>query len=184
MRWFFRQLAFNVLKMLAIFAGIYFLTIWGWNGLKARYNARADDPAYAVAFFEELVPIRSVLASRGYHPIGPDWPGWDCTYSVVELHDGAPDLPPTRRLDPDGMTTNLRYRFGGDWKETPEPELDDNTRMALSFCSQYFDDATNARLSRALAEPGSWYQRGSVVDEILYIYSLPQNIAARIRFGD
>lgn len=82
------------------------------------------------------------------------------------------------------MTTNPRYRFGGDWKETPEPDPVDNTRTALSFCSQYFDDVTNTRLSRALAEPGSWYQRGSVVDEILYIYSLPQNIAARIRFGD
>ncbi|WP_212702993.1 hypothetical protein [Thalassovita aquimarina] len=56
-------------------------------------------------------------------------------------------------------------------------------RRALRFCSQYFDDATNDRLFRALAEPGSWYVRGPV-GEILYIYSLPQNIAARIRFGD
>ncbi|MGH1354836.1 MAG: hypothetical protein ACRBBS_07145 [Thalassovita sp.] len=151
--------------------------------LKDNYNAAADDPAYATAVFEPIVPFAHVLASREYHLIGEDWPNWDCTYAIVELSPNAPETPPSRIEDSDGFLVNWRYRFGGDWLPTPKPPLPDNTRDALGFCAQYFDDDLIGRMEKALANPGSWFALGRV-GETLFIYSLPQKVAARIRFGD
>lgn len=180
MRWFLGQLALNFLKMSATFAGIFLLAIWGWKSFKSSHNAKADRPEYALEVFTPLLLVGGVLASREYHPIGANFPYWDCTYAVIELGADPPQIPPSATFD-DGI--NWRFRFGGTWHETPAPALRETTRSALDFCSQYFTDEVTKRLQRALANPGSWYMRDHV-GENLHIYSLPQNIAARIRFGD
>mgnify|MGYP001477632023 CR=1 FL=1 len=183
MRWVLRQLALNFVKMLAGFAGIFLLFSWGCSQWKEVYNKKADDPEYAAAVFEPLVPFARVLASREYHPFNDNWPNWDCTYAIVELDGEAPVLPPSRVQEPDGFLTNWRYRFGGDWQQTPEPEIHQDTRSALHFCARYFDPDVTQRLAAALANPGSWYMRDRGGEE-LHIYSHSQKIAARIRFGD
>lgn len=78
-------------------------------------------------------------------------------------------------------TKGWQYRFGGDWNATREPELHETIRRAFLFCSRYFDEETDARLRQALSTQGRWCLRGPV-GETLHISSLPQHIAARIRF--
>ncbi len=165
--------------MAIVLLTVAFFFFCGWLLLVANLEwlRRTEDPTYATDLFAGHLSVAKVLATRKWHRRGGE--PWDCSYAIVDLADGAPNVPPSWSNSDNGW----KYKFGGDWKETPEPESHDNMRRALRFCSQYFDDATNDRLFRALAEPGSWYVRGPV-GEILYIYSLPQNIAARIRVGD
>ncbi|MCG7494825.1 hypothetical protein [Thalassobius sp. Cn5-15] len=183
MRWILKQLALNATKMLAGFAGIFLLLMCGCEALKVRYNHAADSPAYAEAVFERLLPFDRVLASRAYHLIDDDWPNWDCTFAIVELAADAPEAPPSRVMAEDGLNLGWRYVFGGSWEATPKTPLSPNTRDALGFCVQYFEAEVSQRLRSAMREPGSWYVLGPV-GETLFIYSLPQRIAARIRFGD
>jgi len=135
------------------------------------------DPGFARAYFTDLVPYERVLASRKWHRVGAQ--AWDCTYAVVDLAETAPDRPGSRTETAKGW----QFRWGGAWQPTPAAALGDTTRDALGYCGQYFSDDLNARLLAAISAPGSWYSRDRV-GETLHLYSRPQGLAARIRYGD
>ncbi|MEX3014800.1 hypothetical protein [Gymnodinialimonas hymeniacidonis] len=154
-----------------LFYGVYwYLAIHLPDERRAR-----DDPVYADQVFAGVLDYDAVLASRAWHRRGAE--AWDCTYAVVSLPEDASSEPPTS----DAEAWFLRY--GGSWLETPMPPLADRTRDAVAFCARYFDDVLNTRLAYALTEGGSWHIIGSV-GETVHIYSAPQRIAARIRYGD
>lgn len=124
------------------------------------------------------VPYESVLASRRWHPwAGRD--GWDCTFAVVRLPEKAPAAPPT---PPRAREWYLEWGQGN-WVATPGWAPCDNCRDAVAMCSQDFEQDITAQLLSALSAPGSWAQSDGV-GETVSIYSAPQRIAARIRFGD
>lgn len=143
------------------------LQVWLW----------IENRAYARAYFRDLLPSYSVLESRKWHPLLGG--GWDCTYAIAELPPDAAAQPPARS----GPVGGWQLAWGGPWQPTPAPALGDTTRDALSFCSRYWPDGVTDRLQRALAEPGSYFERDGV-GETLLIWSPPQRIAARVRYGD
>jgi hypothetical protein len=66
---------------------------------------------------------------------------------------------------------------------TPAAPLGESTRDALSFCARDWDQEFGERLAAAISSANSWYIRDPV-GETVFVYSLPQRIAARVRFGD
>ncbi|MBO9477358.1 hypothetical protein J7382_07420 [Shimia sp. R11_0] len=171
--WFFKGLA-NVGMTLAFF---YFCGWWLFVGWPEKIR-REEDPIYAMRLFEDLVPVAEVLATRRYHHRGAE--AWDCSFAVVRIADGAPEVPPSRAWD-SGM--GWQFAFGGDWKPTPSPALGNSTRNALGFCSHDFSKELVAELQRIMTTTGAWYSRDRV-GETLYIYAPEPRLAARIRFGD
>lgn len=179
MRWIVRFIAFRILRMLAVFAGIFAFLGVGWGEVQGWHNKWADSPEYAEQVFAELVPIDRVLASRRYHHWGPDWPNWDCTFAVVELATDAPELPVTS----DKNATNWKLAFGGAWLETPAAPFENDAFDAVDFCEANWPAEVRDRVALALAEPGSWYIRSRLGD-VIFLYSKFHGLAARIRFGD
>ncbi len=61
--------------------------------------------------------------------------------------------------------------------------MSDTTRDAIETCARNWAPDTVKRITAALTEPGSFVIRDAV-GETVFIYSKPQRIAARIRYGD
>ena len=135
-----------------------------------------DDPGHAASVFDGVVPYETVLESRRWHGRGAK--GIDCSFAIVELPDDA--LP-----DPPEPTEGREWyrHYGGDWQPTPVAPMMNNTRHAPFPCGEYWSETLNAALESAMTQPGSWYAWGGP-GETLHLYSAPQRIAARIRFGD
>ncbi|MCR8723203.1 hypothetical protein [Frigidibacter sp. ROC022] len=146
--------------------------LWGYPALRRL----RDNPGYAEKLFAGVLEHDRVLASRRWHGWGAE--SWDCSYGIVELSDAAAPTPPTA-VSGDGW----QFAYGGNWQASPAPPLNDTTRDALDFCSRYWDAALAGRLERALNTPGSWYIRDGV-GETVFLYSVPERLAARIRYGD
>lgn len=163
----------NVAMFFAILGGLIWAAFFG----RLEHLRVSEDPGFAQEFFQGYLPFDSVLESRKWHPTNSFT--WDCTYAIVELSEFAPDDPPFWRDREEGW----QYRFGGSWQATPIAPLGSSTRDAIGFCAQYWPLELNERLKRATSEPGGWAIRGPV-GETVYIYSVPERIAARIRFGD
>ena len=168
----FREFFGGSLAVVFLVGTVYWVGFGYWQHIRDR-----DDPIHAAEVFDGRVDYVRILASQRWH--SRDAEPWDCTFAIVELRSSGPDTPPP--------AVNGRawwLGFDGDWQATPEhPGPRDTMRRALQFCRKYWDDETGNRLARALATPGSWYIR-SPVGETLLIYSRPERIAARIRFGD
>lgn len=179
MRWIVRFIAFRILKMLAVFAGIFTFLGVGWGEVQDLHNKWADSPIYAEQVFGELVPVSRVLASRRYHHWGPDWPNWDCTFAVVELAEDAPELPVTSEQNAE----NWKLSFGGTWLETPAAAFENDAFDAVDLCEKNWPIEVRSRVALAMSEPGSWYIRNRLGD-VVFIYSKFHGLAARIRFGD
>lgn len=163
----------------ALVAGSLALAGWAAPPLPAGFwpAPAPTPPGYAQRVFAGLLPFDAVLAERERHPW---WElDWDCTYAVVGLTDGALPAPPSRPRE----EVPWWLAFGGGWEATPMPPVGDTTRDALAFCGRYWDDDVNLRLAAATAQAGSWYVRDDV-GETVFVYSLPQRLAARVRFGD
>ena len=156
--------------------GGLFYGIYGFLAVQLPDERRArDDPGHADRVFHGVLDYEAVLASRAWHRRGAE--PWDCTFAIVSLPANVPNDPAT------STAQEWFLGFGGDWSETPAQPLGDTTRDALGFCAQYFGADVNQRLAAAMADPGSWYIISSV-GETVHIYSAPQRIAARIRYGD
>ncbi|MCB1355937.1 MAG: hypothetical protein KDK53_05375 [Maritimibacter sp.] len=166
----FRALFHAIVAPVAVLAMIPILGI----GKQLLY----DNPVYAARVFADL-PHDTVLASRRWHPLFGGRPGWDCTYAVVGLAE-APEVPPSVLAGQEAWDLDWGP---GDWVATPGWAPCDNCRDAVAMCSADFDADTATRLARALARPGSWAQSDRV-GETVWIYSAPERIAVRIRFGD
>ena len=133
------------------------------------------NPNYAREVFSDLLPYDAVLASKKWHAIGDE--AWACTYAIVELGDNAVADPPL------GAQSDWRLVFVGDWKPTPEQPPEPDMRDPVGFCSDEWTEDIETRLTRALAGPGSWYWTDGI-RETMHIYSAPEHLAARIRWGD
>lgn len=131
------------------------------------YLALFVNPGHANEYFEDKFEVEAVLASRRWHRLGAE--PWDCTFAIVQI---AADLP-----------THPPETWQGDWNPTPAAPLGDTTRDAVSSCQHYWSDDVLSWLVRALTEPGSFYARDGV-GENLFIYAPSHRIAARIRYGD
>jgi len=136
-----------------------------------RRRAR-DDPHFAETYFKDRVSFVSVRATRRWHPRGAG--PMACTFAIVDL---APAPGPVRD------DAAWQSGWGGRWQETPADHPGRNNRDALLECAPDFDDETNRKLRAAVTEPGSWYARDGVGEDV-YVYSVPQGIAAFIRYGD
>jgi hypothetical protein len=161
------------LAMLAAWAVLIAGLVFVWPA----WRRAAEDPPYAAQVFDGLIPYDRVLASRRWNP--PGLSGWGCSYAVVALGPAAPEVPGRR----DPGAAGWEFAWGGDWQPTPAAPLGDTTRDAVDACTPHFDPDTAARLAVALSEPGSWYVRDAV-GETVHIHSVPQGVAARIRYGD
>ncbi|MCY4178665.1 MAG: hypothetical protein OXC60_17200 [Litoreibacter sp.] len=136
-----------------------------------------DNPRYAHGVFAPIFPSFEVLESRRWHPLGAG--GWDCTFAIVSLPFAAP-------VDPPQVKNDVAWQFiwgGQEWEPTPMKPLGDTTRDAIDACTGYWSKATSDRLLAALRQPGSFVEVGPV-GETVFVYSSPQRIAARIRYGD
>ncbi len=137
--------------------------------------ALVSNPRYAEQVFADLVPYDDVLASKKWHGIGDEPRA--CTYAIVSLRSDAGFDPPTAEQ------ADWRLVFAGDWKPTPDKSLDDAVRDPATVCRDEWSEETGKRLIHALKAPGSWYWRDGM-RETIYIYSQPEHLAARIRWGD
>ena len=142
-----------------------------------RSGFERENRSYADELFGPILPYGEVLESRRWHRLGER--AWACTYAIVALTDAAPAEPPQTLPD-----THWQYVFGPDpWLPTPTATLGDTTRDALGHCATEWSTPTAEKILLAAREPESFYQRDSV-GETVFLYSIPQGIAARIRFGD
>ena len=137
--------------------------------------AMVSNPRYAEQVFAGLLPYDDVLASKKWHAIGDEPRA--CTYAIVSLPSDAGIDPPT------GKQADWRLVFAGDWKPTPERSIDGAARDPATVCSDEWSEETGQRLIHALEKPGSWYWRDDD-RETVYIYSQPEHLAARIRWGE
>ena len=161
---------------LGILIGLVMLAFVTFFVIRPEVLRLRDDPRHAASVFDGVVPYEAVLETRCWHRRGVEH--WDCSFAIVELSDDAPPDPP----EPTEGREWYRY-YGGDWQPTPAAPLGDTTRDALDFCGQYWSETLNSALDSAMTQPGSWYARDRV-GETLHLYSAPQRIAARIRYGD
>lgn len=139
-----------------------------------------QDAAYAATLFDGLVPYEGVDASRRWHPVLGGRRGWDCTYAIVTLAADAPAAPPA---GDGGDGRGWQFAFGGDWAPTPFPPLGDTTRDAVGTCRGDWPPEVASRIDAALAAPGSWYWTDGAGEQV-HLYSAPQRLAARVRYGD
>ena len=174
MRKFLLRLTFSPFIVIGLIGGFFlaFLVVW-FVLIAPVQNAR-----FARALFSPILSDFDVLASRRWHPIA-SFGDWACTYAVVEIPDDAPDVPPRYS----GPKSSWQFGFGGEWQNTPFSPLSDTTRDALGACRTRFDRDVAERLERAWNEVGSLAILGSA-GETIFIYSKPQRIAARIRYGE
>ncbi|PTX56277.1 hypothetical protein C8N43_0932 [Litoreibacter ponti] len=142
-------------------------------------RALVDNPAYASEVFAPVFPAFEVLESRRWHRLGGE--AWDCTYAIVAPPADMPEHPPAHaRKD----TPPWYLRWGdGAWQATPMADPPDGTRDAITGCMPYWSDEVAQRIEAAITREGSHVIIGPV-GETVYVYSKPQRIAARIRFGD
>jgi len=164
---------------LLLLGGLFYGTYWYLAIHLPDERREREDPIYAARVFTDYVQFHEVLATRAWHRRGAE--PWDCTYAIVSLSENAPEVPPDLPTDRQDQLWYLA--FGDTWVPTPAPQLDERTRDALGACAQYFTEDVNRRLAAAMAEPGSWHVIGSI-GETVHIYSVPQRIAARVRYGD
>jgi len=141
------------------------------------WRRAVDDPPFAAQVFDGRIPYDGVLASRRWNPSG--LAGWGCTYAVVALGKDAPEGPGQHDPGEGGW----QFAWGGNWRPTPAAPLGDTTRDAVEACAADLDPDTALRLRASLSAPGSWYVRDAV-GETVHVYSAPQGIAARVRYGD
>lgn len=158
-----------ILALAAVLAGGFAILTHVWS---ERVRDR-DDPHFAATYFADRVSFTAVRATRAWHP--RDAKPHDCTFAIVDLDLSGPDPAPD--------DTAWQTRWPGGWQRTPADHPGHNNRDALLGCAKDFDEEINRKLRAAVTEPGSWYARDSVGEDV-YVYSAPQGIAAYIRYGD
>jgi len=123
---------------------------------------------HADTFFSNLgLPYSEILASRRYASLFGTY-GFDCTYAIVSLPDGADPGPPPPW-------------FGREWSTTPVSRRDRERRIdPVESCQDRLPPQVVTRLVAAFDGAGSYYSVG----EDWYVYSKPQSLAAHIRYGD
>jgi len=173
----------NIMKRSILRVGLFLLLPFAlFYGCHTK-RAFLDNPVYAEQVFAPHFQEFKVHESRRWHRLGAA--AWDCTYAIIGLAETAPARPPS--VEYDVMSDNHPRWFlkwgVGEWQATPVPPLRDGTRDAVAACEACWADDVAARIRSALNTPGSYRIVGSV-GETVYIYSQPQRIAARIRFGD
>jgi hypothetical protein len=138
--------------------------------------------------FDPVLPYEAVLATRRWRPGGGEV--WHCSYAVVALPEIAPPDPPP--VVPPGKSEQaLRFpewilRFGGAWVATPLSQTPDADYMRgwTGACFEDLPDDVNDQILNGLTEPGSWGESEPAHSGTFHVYSAPQRIVARIRFGD
>lgn len=141
------------------------------------WKKAVDDANYAAAVFDGVVAYDRVIASRRWH-LEPAEP-WDCTFAIVQLSDAAAETPDEPSVD----EVAWYLSWGGDWQVTPADHPGWQNRDAIRECAHNWSPEVETKLLMAIAEPGSWYAHDGIGD-VVYVYSLKQRIAARIRLGD
>lgn len=152
---------------------------WSALLLFALSACREADEGYAQKVFGGVVPYAQVLAERrSFAVLG----GWGYTFAIVALPPAAPVSPPDRR---DGRSWNTDWgpALGEGWSPTPLPPLSDNTRGAVGVCQDYWPAETEVAIVTALETKGTFAWRDGVGETVM-LYSAPQGIAARLRYGD
>jgi hypothetical protein len=135
-----------------------------------------SNPNYASEVFDGVVRYAGVLASKKWNSIGDEAEA--CTYAVVDLGLDPEAEPPRGEASAD-----WRFVYAGDWLPTPDGTLSADNRNPVGVCKGEWTEETAARVTGALSRPGSWYWRDAEGDAV-FIYSVPELIAARIRWGD
>lgn len=134
-----------------------------------------SNPNYASEVFDGVVRYSGVLASKKWSSIGDEAEA--CTYALVDL-GLDPEAEPPR-----GAASDWRLVYAGDWLPTPDGTLSADEPNPIVVCKGEWTEETAARVAAALSQPGSWYWRDAE-GEAVFIYSVPEHIAARIRWGD
>lgn len=128
--------------------------------LSIRY---VENHRYASKYFEGKVEFSEVLQSRRWIEEG----ALGCTYAIVSLPNGSPQLPPDSWI--------------GQWAETPV-RVPVRRRNIINRCLNLYPETLAQRLNDAQTEPGSYYDFQGT--EIILLYSSRKNIAAWVRYGD
>lgn len=158
-------------------AFLYCIGWWLFVGHMDRLRVK-EDPIYAAQFFDGILPVEDVLASRKWHSHEAE--SWDCTYAIARLSPNRPEVPPSRpRINDLGW----QYQFGGNWIQTPMPLLSDNMRDAISFCEKYWPQTLSDEIRGILGSFDAWYIRDPI-GETIFLYAPQQRLALRVRFGD
>ena len=132
---------------------------------------------YASDYFS-FMPVEKSLESRKWH-----FETLACTYAVVSITEDAPHEPPAQWLE------NIT------WSEAPlkfkESVGSHDCRNLICECQQNWQESNYGKLNRALSQPGSYYYLTGqtapydrIGQAVLFIYSKPERIAARVRYGD
>ena len=171
-----RRLLRVLLIAVAVLVGVFLVLPVGAFAIYAGWAMLVEIPRYADEFFDGVVPYDEVLASRRWVLSGEPF---DCTFAIVRLAPEAPETPETAIRPGLGW----QYYWGGDWAPSPGDYPGENNRDALDACAGNWDAGLQADLLRAVTEPGHWFARDGV-GENLYIYSKPLRLAAHIRYGD
>ena len=166
------------IKRVAVIAAALF-AVWAmlWHAYPAWRSAR-DDPDYAAAYFDGVIPYDRVVASK----YRGNTIYWSCTFAGVEL---APDGPSTPPAVPDRGDWRLRWPDPDEWVWTPLIDDDPEDMLTpldvVNECASDWPNAAGERLAEALSRPGSFYvDRGDTVT----IFAPAVGLAARIRYGD
>lgn len=163
----------NVCLTFAFFYGVWwYLFTW-----MPENDRQTFDPIYARDVFAARLPVAEVLATRRFH--AKDAETWDCTYATVRLGPDAPLQPPTWQ----DREMGWRFRFGGEWVDSPRAELPVNHSDHIDACAEYWPIELFTELKDTLYSPGAWFVHGQYTDT-LYLYSNERRLAALIRFGD
>jgi hypothetical protein len=133
-----------------------------------------QNQTYAHDYFRPIMAYDTVLASRKWHPLlARD--ACACTYAVVSLKEETSPVPPSTWLKSEK------------WKQTPVllegiAHLPETSNQVIECVEQdVWSKPLATRLTRVVTEPGSYYFQ---MGESLWLYSLPYNVAAHIRYGD
>ncbi len=172
------------LKRSAYVAGLFLcglmaLSMVVYMGWQAR-NILLVNPRYASEVFAPHFPNAPTLESRRHHGLMADW--IDCTYAIVELPQDAPAAPPDSASSSKNRAWHLQYG-GPQWQPTPMPAQSERAALTFDACLSYWSRDTAGQVRAAISAKGSFVLTPGI-GETVFLYSKPQGIAARIRYGD
>lgn len=145
-------------------------------GMWSAYGHWVGSPTYAKRYFDGLIPVEGILASRSWHFEEHPWSADGCTFAIARLPKGVASTPPEPRYADD-----WQFVWGGDWMDTPLPSQV-NASDILDACIYLWPAELGLDLIAARDTPGAFAARRSI--DTLFLYDPNRRLAARVRFGD